>query len=134
MIERNSDIREQLNKLRTPDVYSLLLFAVYKLKDIPEYLMLSELPYLLENKSLLNFLNYYGGKTITIPTLDDLNSILDALFLYQKVSFENKTLKEALKLLDVSYNEGKKLTNIYVKLCELLRDYDFSRDDSIGGE
>ena len=39
--------REEVAKLKDVDIYSLMLFALYKVKDIPEYATLSELAYIL---------------------------------------------------------------------------------------
>ena len=46
-------IKEELAKLKDIDVYSLMLFAMFKLRDIPEYASLSEMVYILDKDSLL---------------------------------------------------------------------------------
>ena len=75
-MNNNITIREQLDSLKVTDIYSLILFTLYKLKDIPEYSTLSELAYILDKKSLLNFFEYFGGTTITIPTLKDFKLVI----------------------------------------------------------
>ena len=63
--KRKTEIREALNRLNKTDVYSMLLFIIYKMRELPEYSTLSELIYVLDNENFIKFLNYYGGKTIT---------------------------------------------------------------------
>ena len=65
-----STINSNLNTLKERDVYSLLLFCLYKLSDIPEYSSLSELVYVMDKKNFLNFCEYFGGQTIKVPTID----------------------------------------------------------------
>ena len=47
-------IKEELAKLKDSDIYSLIMFALFKIRDIPEYSAISELSYLLDKKNLLN--------------------------------------------------------------------------------
>ena len=62
-------IKEELQKLHEPDIWSLLLFVLFKIKDIPEYSGISELAYILDRKNLLKLCEYFGGTTITMPTI-----------------------------------------------------------------
>ena len=43
-----TSIKSKLDSLHLSDIYSLILFVMYKIQDIPEYAMLSELCYLLD--------------------------------------------------------------------------------------
>ena len=83
-----SRISKELETLKKRDIYSLMLFALYKLQDIPEYSSLSELAYILDKDNLFNFLSMYGGMTITIPTVQEMQKMLDALLLYEKIHFD----------------------------------------------
>ena len=47
-----NNIKTNLNILQLSDIYSLMLFIIYKLQDIPEYAVLSELCYLLDGANL----------------------------------------------------------------------------------
>ena len=76
-------IKEEVNKLKSQDIYSLMLFALFKLKDVPEYSSLSELVYILDKDSLLKLCEYFGGMTIKIPTIKELESMVYLLLLYQ---------------------------------------------------
>jgi len=75
----------ELLSIKELDIYSLILFALFKLRDIPDYLVLSELIYVLDKDSMLKLCEYFGGTTIHIPTIDELESILYSLLLYQYV-------------------------------------------------
>ena len=85
-------IKEELNKLRTNDTYSLILFVLYKLRDIPEYSGVSELAYTLDENNFLNLCEYFGGLTITIPTIKEIRDIVDALLLYQYVDIKRNLI------------------------------------------
>ena len=60
--KRLTQVRTALDSLDKDDIYSLMLFALYKLRDMPEYLALSELCYVLDGSNLPKFLTYFGGK------------------------------------------------------------------------
>ena len=83
-------IKTEIDLLKEQDIYSLMLFALYKAKDLPEYSALSELAYILDKESLLKLCEFYGGLTIRIPTISELEKILYALLMYQEVDLENK--------------------------------------------
>jgi len=125
--KRTTKIVESLNALNKTDVYSLLLFTLYKLKDTPEYSTLSELCYILEGDNLIKFLSYFGGMTIKIPTLRDMRLLLQGLLLYQNVNIEEGDYNEALKSAADEFSE-EELQNIYEKIVEVTKNYDFRRD------
>ena len=60
-------ITKGLNNLKEQDWYSMALFCLYKLIEVPEYSSLGELPYVLDKENLLNLCEYFGGQTIKIP-------------------------------------------------------------------
>ena len=122
------DTREKLNSMKITDVYSLLLFALFKLKDVPEYSTLSELAYILDGKYLFNFLEYFGGTTIKVPKLSDMKVVTEALLLYQYVNMEGIEFNQALKLIDDSEVSTKEIKNCYAKMVDLLNEYDFKRN------
>jgi len=120
-----SKIRTKLEELNKTDVYSLMLFVLYKTTDIPEYSTLSELCYLLDQKCLSNLLEYYGGKTITIPTKEEMKNVLNALLLYQLINIEGKEYKDAVEEINSpEYNESKTV-EIYKKVVEIMEKYTF---------
>jgi hypothetical protein len=119
-------IKEKLDSLQLTDVYSLMLFSIFKMKDVPEYSTLSELAYILDRESLFNFLEYYGGTTIRVPTLQEFNQIIRALLLYQAVNLEDVDFNKAFKTLEPEFqtNDTKET---YFKIVKILDKYDFRR-------
>ena len=88
--------KTELDNLRTKDIYSLILFALFKLKDLPEYSALSELAYILDKENLLKLCEFFGGMTITIPTMQELESIVYSLVLYQYVNIDGMDYNDAV--------------------------------------
>ena len=72
-------ITDNLKRLNTLDIYSTILFVLFKTQNIPSQSTLSELVYILDKNSLLKLCEFYGGQTITIPTIEDLE-ILQSSF------------------------------------------------------
>lgn len=118
-------IRQDILKLKEIDLWSLVLFTLFKVKDIPEYSSLSELIYLLPKDSLLTLCEYYGGMTITIPTIDELETLLSSLMLYQYVKIDNIEYDKALTMLGYGENLPKDIRIGYQKICEVLSNYAF---------
>ena len=54
--KKKTKVQESLQTLNKTDVYSLLLFTLYKMHDIDEYSSLSELCYVLDNDNLIKLL------------------------------------------------------------------------------
>lgn len=124
--KRITKVTEALNALNKEDIYSLMLFTLYKMKEIPDYLTLTELCYLLDGDNLNKFLSYYGGMTITIPTQHQLQLVLQALSLYQYVNLEDGDFESGLKAI-VAYEYDKdEVKEIYAKIIEVLANYEFS--------
>lgn len=120
-----SQLRTAVEELNKTDTYSLILFAISKLRNEPEYATLSELCYVLDNNSLVNFLDYYGGMTIKVPTKAEFREIVDALLIYQYTNLEGNPLSNVSKDLNITFTNEVKDT--YGKLCEILKDYNFNR-------
>ena len=114
-----------INSLKKIDVYSLMLFVLYQVKDIPEYATLSELVYVLDQKNLYRLLDYFGGVTIRIPTKQELQVVINALLLYQYINIGNMNYALAIKKLDdVSSTQLKEIKSIYKKICEIMENFD----------
>lgn len=119
-------IKSDLSMLKTKDIYSLILFALFKLKDTAEYSALSELAYLLDKESLFNMCEYFGGMTIKIPTISDLEVVVYALIMYTKIDIEGNKEDSVISELNLA---GKDLTEVrktYEKLKDVLKGYSFS--------
>lgn len=115
---------KNINSLKSVDVYSLVLFVLYQIKELPEYSTLSELAYVLDKPNLFNFLDYFGGTTIKVPTKRELQTIINALLVYQSVKLDGTTFMVALnKLGSVDSLQLKEIKNIYGKLCDVMDKY-----------
>lgn len=123
------NIRTELNKLNEPDIWSMLLFALLKMKDCPEYSSISELAYILDRKGLLKLCEYFGGQTIKLPTIGELEELLYGLLMYQYVDIEKQSLDNVIE--QFSAINRKSLKNTYTTIKTLMSEYTFTpRDDS----
>ena len=119
--------KTELDNLRTKDIYSLILFALFKLKDLPEYSALSELAYVLDKENLLKLCEFFGGMTITIPTMQELESIVYSLVLYQYVNIDGMEYNDAVQLLGKKSCDLRTVKSAYVKLVGILDKQDFNK-------
>lgn len=119
-------IKNELEKLKQIDIWSLMLFVLYNFQKIPEYSSLSELAYILDQKNLLKLCEYFGGQTITIPTIDQLEETVYGMLLYQYIDVEKIDEKEAFELLRVDKSKEKMIKNCYRSLKYVLSNYEIS--------
>ena len=124
-----SRIKEELSTLKETDIYSLILFSLFKLRNIPEYASLSELVYILDKESLLKLCEYFGGMTLKIPTIQELESLVYVLVLYQYVNIDGMDYDDAFKLIGYKSSDLKRVKADYRRLCSILDEYDFKRRD-----
>ena len=123
-------IKEELEKLKTMDVFSLLLFMLYKVRDIDEYSTVSELAYVLDKENLLKLCEYFGGITLRIPTIDELENIINSLLIYQYVNIDGCEYKDAVKKIGFDSCDLRRVKKEYTKIVEILDNYSFTRRDS----
>jgi len=124
-------LNTELSKLKTMDIYSVMLFALFKMTNMPEYSTLSELAYILDKESFLKLCEYFGGLTIKIPTVDELESVVNALILYQYIDIEGMTFDAAAKLLNRGGEDLRLVKLNYAKLKEVLVDYTFAQRQKV---
>ena len=124
-------IKRELEKLKQLDIWSLMLFVLYNFQKIPEYSALSELAYILDEKSLLKLCEYFGGQTIRIPTIDQMEETIYGMLLYQYVDIEKIPFEEAVLLLCVDKPKEKAVKNCYKTLKYVLSNYEISSRESI---
>ena len=117
------NMNSELDKLKTRDVYSLILFILYKIKNNEKYSTLSELAYIVDKESLLNICQYFGGLTITIPTIDEFEDILNVLLLYQKVDIEGKDLDKTLDDFGIRRRNKENMITLYQQVQDILGSY-----------
>ena len=123
-----SNIIRALEELDKKDIYSLMLFILYRLKEMPEYSTLSELVYILDNENFIKLINYYGGKTIRIPKVDELSTILNALLVYEREQNTDLSLSDIFKDIGINKKEIPEIMKILQLIPQLMDDYDFKRE------
>lgn len=123
-----SSIIKALDELNKKDIYSLILFVLYKLKDNPEYSILSELIYLLDNDSFIRFLKYFEGQTITVPKISELKSILDSLLFYERKLNSELSDNEIFEQLDIPVAERANMYKTLDVIQNILAEYDFKHE------
>lgn len=124
---KKSNIIKALEELDKEDIYSLILFTFYKLKDISEYSILGELVYLLDNKSFTNFLSYFEGQTIKVPKISDLTNIVNALLFYERKINSNSSDDEILASLDIPKRDKQQIISTLNLISGIVEEYDFKR-------
>lgn len=112
-----------LESLKDMDLYSLSMFLLYKLKNVPKFSTLSELPYLLDRDNLLKLCKYLGGQTIRIPTIEELNNMMRTLLLYQYHVIEGREWKLSLQLVGYNSSEYRNAKKNFNMLMTVLKDY-----------
>ena len=116
----------EVNNLTSNDIYALMLFALYKLNDTSEYSSLSQLSYILDKENLLKLCQFYGGTTIYVPKIEELEDMLNALLMYQKVDIENMDIEEYLKQLKNKIGNTKYVQKNYGVVKDILKNYNFN--------
>jgi hypothetical protein len=124
-------IKDNLDNLNEKDLYSLILFALYKLIGTPEYSSISELIYVLDKDNLLNLCEFFGGSTIRIPTIQELETVVKALSLYEQVNIRGVEYDTAVCSISDNQCEIKDIRKAYLSICDTLENYSF-RDGGAG--
>ena len=101
--------------------------------DVPEYSSLSELAYVLDKDSMLNLCEMFGGQTITIPTIDEIESLVHSLLLYQYVKIDKMDYDKAISLIGHESSELRQVKSKYQSLCKVLDNYTFKSRSDING-
>ena len=84
--------------------------------------------YLLDGANLTRLLAYFSGKTIKIPTEEEFAMMANALLLYQYINVDGMTLVAAqAKLEDVTPKQIDKITELYLQILPIMRQYNIDR-------
>ena len=123
-----TNIKKSLDTLHLSDIYSLMLFILFKVQNIPEYAVISELCYLLDGANMTRLLTYFAGKTVTFPTEAEMSIVTNALLMYQYINIDGETFTIAQnKLGDLTKKEKDKVTELYVQLLPIMKQYNIDR-------
>ena len=120
--------KENIDNLKQQDIYSFLLFVLYRLTGVNEYSSLSELAYVLDKKNFLNLCEFFGGQTITITTIEDIENLTYSFLIYQYVNIDGMTFRDALAKLPANVENISNIKSTYKTMCEALKDYNFNRN------
>lgn len=123
-----TNIKKNLNNLHLSDIYSLMLFILFKVQEIPEYAVTSELCYLLDGANMTRLLTYFAGKTVTFPTETEMTVVTNALLMYQYINIDGETFTAAQnKLGKLTKKEKDEVTELYVQLLPIMKQYNIDR-------
>ena len=123
-----TNIKKNLNNLHLSDIYSLMLFILFKVQEIPEYAVTSELCYLLDGANMTRLLTYFAGKTVTFPTEAEMTVVTNALLMYQYINIDGETFTAAQnKLGELTKKEKEEVVELYVQLLPIMKQYNIDR-------
>ena len=122
-------LKRSLNSLHLSDIYSLMLFILFKIQEIPDYATISELCYLLDSTSMTRLLTYFAGKTVTFPTESEMAVLTNALLMYQYINIDGESITAAHQKLNsgLSKKELDEATDLYLKIIPIMKQYNIDR-------
>lgn len=120
-----SNIIRALEELNKRDIYSLILFILYRLKNISEYSILSELIYILDEDSFARFLSYFEGQTIKVPKIQELKDIVNTLIFYERKTNTFLSDEEIFQEIGVDKKDVDKIYTTLNLISEIIKDYEF---------
>lgn len=110
---KQSDFEKKLNKVLTEEEhYVLNILLLSYLTNDESYKDIAELCFMFDEYSnFKKFIKYYGGRTLKIPTQEELRLALKHLLLFQYVKIDGTSFDDAyknvgLKDLNVSKEEA----------------------------
>ena len=124
---KKDELGSKINKiLDEKETFLLSLIMLVHMQEDEKYHDLTELIFLFENyKGFKQFIKFYEGKTIKVPTIVEVKQALRCLDLFQKVYIDKKDFDDCydkLKLLDLG------LSKDYCKQ-EIAKFYDYLKKD-----
>lgn len=125
------NIKTELNNLRNADIYSLLLFTLYQCRHTNEYSSLSELAYILDEKNLLSFCEYFGGTTIRVPTIEELELLLCGLSVFKSINIDNLSIEDSLSKYKNHKFTMDEIKTTYLQISETMANYCFGGTDGL---
>ena len=117
------NVKSSLDTLSKMDTYSLLMFVLFRLQQVPETSVLSQLVYLLDEESLVKLLKYFGGQTVTFPTVEELRLLIHTLTLYKRVDIDNQDFTSCVDEIPQSLQSA--VLAQYYQVKQIMEDYSF---------
>lgn len=116
-------IIKDLNKLKEEDLITIILYALYKFTDDPEYSTLAELAYTLDRQSFYNLCATFGGTTLKIPTLKEYKTMVKVMLIFEFINNDGLTFSEACDKANVSSSD-EDIIKMYSLLSEVVSLYE----------
>ena len=120
-------IDRDLTRFTQSDIYSIVCELLYKIKDNESYSVMSELAYILDKNSFIKFMQYFGGTTISIPTLEDFKQTIRVIQLYHYFNIENMSWKDALVKAGFEKNETRSAQRRLIEFTKVLNSFKAGR-------
>ena len=100
---KKSDLERKISKiLGEEETFMLSLILLAHMHEDAKYKNLSELIFLFDNyKGFKQFIKYYEGMTIDVPTILELKQALRLLALFQRVKIDKKDFDKAYEGLKI---------------------------------
>lgn len=117
-----------LQKLNQRDTYAIVCETLFTLKENPKYSVMSELAYLLDKTSFINLVKYFGGESISIPTIDDFRKTIRLILLYQYFHVENLSWRDALDKAGYERSETRQAQKQLIEFSNVLENIKLGRD------
>ena len=124
-------INKNVSEIIKSDVYSLMMLLLYASDDNPKYSAINELAYILDEDSFLNFIKFYEGQTIKIPTIEELRYSLQTLLLFQYYKIEKQDWHTALKNAGFESEETFSAKRRLTEFIEYIDNHNFKLGGSI---
>ena len=122
-------LNDKFENLTKEDTYGLMLLLLHVSSDNVRYSALNELAYILDYESFLNFIKYYEGQTIQVPTMEGIQTSLKTLLLFQYYNIDHLEWHEALNKAGFLMEE----THSAKRRLKLFTKYIQEHDYKLGG-
>ena len=101
---KRSELDKKVSKiLGEEETFLLSLILLAHMHEDDKYKNLSELIFLFDNyKGFKQFIKFYEGQTIDVPTVKELKQSLRLLALFQKVKVDNRDFDESYEQLKMN--------------------------------
>lgn len=117
------NVKKSLDNLSRKDIYSLLMFVLFKSNEVPELATLSQLVYLLDEENFIKLIKYYSGQTIVIPTIDEFRELIHALVLYKDVVIDGIPFDKSIKSIPDELKDS--VFSKFESIKSVMQEYSF---------
>jgi hypothetical protein len=90
---------------------------------------LSELAYILDEKNLLSLCEYFGGMTLTIPTIEELELLLCGLSVFKSIHIDKLSVDDSLSNYANHKFNIDDIKTAYLQIAEVMENYSFGGSD-----